>query len=261
MNYRFFILVAGFFMFLFSQCTTNKNLVYLNNLPDGYETISVEKAYEEYSLQTGDMVYVRILSINKELNELFNIDNNMAQNAYVNDVSINLRGFTIDQNGYIRLPIIDTVKIKDLKISEAEALIQNKVNDFFKNATVILKPLNNKISVLGEVNRPGQFVMYKNSINVLEAIAMAGDVNQYGNKKSIIIVRTLENKSNISFRIDLTDKDILSNLNFYLKPNDIVIVEPLKLKSLRVNSPTISLILSGIGTIVSAVNMYYIITK
>ncbi|OQA99121.1 MAG: Polysaccharide biosynthesis/export protein [Bacteroidetes bacterium ADurb.Bin217] len=247
-----FITVITFF----SGCTSNKNLVYLENLPQGTEKISTSKQTLEYTLQKGDIVYVKILSINKELNELFNIENSNNQNAYINETSINLKGFTIDNDGYIRLPVIDTVKIEGLQAYEAERVVQTKVNEYFKNATVVLKPLNTKISILGEVNRPGQFVIYRNNINILEAIAMAGDVNQFADKKKILIIRTINNTTT-TYRVDLTDKNVLSNKDFYLMPNDIVIVEPLNLKSFRVNTPTISIILSGVATIVNAGAIMY----
>lgn len=254
-------LVFSILVIFAASCTSNKNLVYLENIPQGTsDKISSTKQTLEYKLQSGDVVYVKILSINKELNELFNVDNSNNQNAYINETSINLRGFTIDNNGYIRLPIIDTVKIAGMQAFEAERLIQTKVNEYFKNATVVLKPLNNKISVLGEVNRPGQFVIYRNDVNILEAIAMAGDVNQFADKKKILIIRTI-GTTNVTYRVDMTDTKILSNKDFYLLPNDIVIVEPLKLKSLRVNTPTISLVLSGIGTIVNALTLYSVFNK
>lgn len=244
-----------------TSCTSNKNLVYLENLPQGTsEKISSTKHTLEYTLQFGDVVYVKILSINKDLNDLFNIDNGNSQVAYANETSINLSGFTIDNNGYIHLPVIDTVKIAGLQAFEAEQLVQTKVNEYFKNATVVLKPLNTKISVLGEVNRPGQFVIYRKDISILEAIAMAGDVNQFADKKKILIIRTIGN-TNVTYRVDLTDKNVLSNKDFYLLPNDIVIVEPLNLKSLRVNTPTISLILSGVGTLINAITLYAVYLK
>lgn len=260
MNKLWVCIIVSIVAIFFSSCTSNKNLVYLENLPQGTEKISSSKQPLVYTLQKGDIVYVKILSINKELNELFNIDNSNNQNAYVNETSINLRGFTIDNDGYIRLPVIDTVKILGLQAYEAERLVQTKVNEYFKNATVVLKPLNTKISVLGEVNRPGQFVIYRNDVNILEAIAMAGDVNQFADKKKILIVRTINN-STLTYRVDLTDKSILSNKDFYLMPNDIVIVEPLNLKSLRVNTPTISLVLSGIGTLINAITLYAVYLK
>lgn len=232
----------------------------MQNLPEGSEKTYNQKNTPEQVLQTGDVVYVRILSINKEISDLFNIDNGNNNTNISSETSISLKGFTIDNNGNIKLPVIDTIKISGLNMFEAEKKIQSKVNEYFKNATVILKPLNSKISVLGEVNRPGSFIIYRNEISILEALAMAGDVSQIGDKKRVLIIRTL-NDQTITYRVDLTDKNVITSKDFYLLPNDIIIVEPLKLKSFRVNTPTISLFFTGLTALVATMSLYLNFTK
>ncbi len=249
-----FIVYLSVILLLVSSCTSRKNSMYLYNRPDNNETISYPKKITENTLQVGDVVYVRILSINEEINNLFNLDNNSYTNI-TSETSITLKGFTINPEGYIKLPVIDTIQVAGKTIFEAEALIQEKVNEYFKEASVIVKLLNAKVSVLGEVNRPGSFFVYRNELSIFEAIALAGDVNQYADKKRVMIIRT-SSKQNETFRIDLTDEQIISDKNFYVKPGDIIIVEPLKLKSFRLNTPTISLFVNSIYTFV--LTLYYI---
>lgn len=251
---KFYILIFVVIVGLQMSCTSNKKLVYLQNMPKGTEKITTQKNTVEQTLQVGDVVYVRILSVNKEINELFNIESS-SQTNITSETTISLKGFTIDNQGYIRLPVIDTVKIVGLNTFDAEKRIQLKVNEYFKNATVMLKLLNSKISVLGEVNRPGSFIIYRNEINILEAIALAGDISQIGDRKNIVIIRTVGNQ-NVTYRIDLTDVNLIKSKDFYLLPNDIVIVEPLKLKSFRMNTPTISLIFSGLTAIVATMTLF-----
>ena len=245
-----FIVVLGLQM----SCTSNKKLVYMQNMPKGSEKIITQKNAVEQTLQIGDVVYVRILSINKEINELFNIESGTQTNI-TSETTISLKGFTIDNQGYIRLPVIDTVKILGLNTFDAEKKIQLKVNEYFKNATVMLKLLNSKISVLGEVNRPGSFIIYKIEINILEAISLAGDISQIGDRKNVVIVRTIGNE-NVTYRIDLTDVNLIKSKDFYLLPNDIVVVEPLKLKSFRMNTPTISLFFSGLTALAATITLF-----
>ncbi|MFO7868132.1 MAG: polysaccharide biosynthesis/export family protein [Bacteroidales bacterium] len=245
---HFLIYMSILGLLFFSDCTSRKNIMYLHSSSDTEENISYSKNPIENNLQIGDVVYVRILSINEEINDLFNLNNTGSTNVS-SETSITLKGFTINPDGFIKLPVIDTIHVEGLTIFEAEAVIQKKVNDFFKDATVIVKLLNAKVSVLGEVNRPGNFIVYRNELTIFEAIALAGDINQYGDKRKVMIIRTSGNK-NETYRIDLTNADIMSKEKLYVKPGDVIIVEPLKLKSFRLNTPTISLLLSSISTLI-----------
>ncbi|MDR0940615.1 MAG: polysaccharide biosynthesis/export family protein [Bacteroidales bacterium] len=223
------------------------------------DSLAFPKKNVEPQLQIGEVLYVRIISINKEINDLFNLDNNTNLSS-ASDASISLKGFTINSRGYIRLPVIDTVHVAGLTLTDAETVIQERVDAYFKNATVILKSLNTKISVLGEVNRPGSFVLAKPEINVLEALAMAGDVNQYGDKRNVTIIRNA-GSDNISYTIDLTDKNILKSKEFYLYPSDVVVVNPLSMKAFRLSSPTFSLFFSGLTALVTTLSFLYSIYK
>jgi len=250
---RYLIIYTVLISLIFSNCTSKKNIVYLENRSENNDAIQYNKNSIENKLQPGDVIYVRILSVNKEINDLFNLDNSASRTNITSETSINLQGFSINPDGYIRLPIIDTIKVVGLTVFEAEDVIQKSVNAYFKNATVIVKLLNAKISVLGEVNRPGSFIVYRNELSIFEAIALAGDVNQYADKKRVLVIRTSGEK-NETYRVDLTDENIMNSKTFYLLPDDIVIVEPLNLKSFRLNTPTISLAFSAISTLILTLN-------
>lgn len=252
----FCLLCVG--VFLFSNCTSRKKLVYMNDHPKGDTVMTFNQNDLSVILQPGDVVYIRVLSIDKETSGLFNLD--VAGSSATGEVSTALKGYTIDEKGIIHLPVIDTIHVAGLTISEAEKTVQKHIDGYFKNATVILKLLNTKISVLGEVNRPGTYSILRNSINLFEALALAGDITDYGNRKSILIVRTINNE-NISFRVDLTKENTIATEQFYLLPNDIVIVEPLPLRAFRLNTTTISLIFSGLTTLVTTLTFFNSVLK
>ncbi len=258
--YKHLSILALLIAILFSSCTSKKNIIYLENRAQDSLSNLYEKKTTLSTLQPGDVVYVRVLSVNKEINNLFNIENEGQQSNITSETSLSLKGFTIDPLGYISIPIIDTVYIQGLSIFEAQEKIQKEVDTYLKNASVIVKLLNSKISILGEVNRPGSFIIYKNELTIFEALSMAGDVNQYGNKKSIMIIRTSGEK-NETYRVDLTDENIMNSKRLYLLPNDIVIVEPLKLKAFRLNQSTISLILTGITSAVTVLAFFISLNK
>lgn len=230
----------------------------MNDHPKGDTIMTFKQNDLNVILQPGDVVYIKVLSLDKVTSALFNLD--ITGSSATGEVSTALRGYTLDEQGFIRLPVIDTIQLAGLTIREAENVVQTRVDGYFKNATVILKLLNTKISVLGEVNRPGTYSILRNSINLFEALALAGDITQYGNRKSILIVRTINNE-NITFRIDLTKEGTIATEQFYLLPNDIVIVEPLPLRAFRLNTTTISLIFSGLTTLVTTLTFFNSVLK
>lgn len=243
---------------LATSCTSRKKLIYMNDHPKGDTVMAFNKNDLSVILQPGDVVYIKVLSLDKETSALFNLEDRGT--SATGEVSTALKGYTIDDKGYIRLPMLDTIYVASLSISEAERKVQERIDSYFKNATVILKLLNTKISVLGEVNRPGTYSILRNSINLFEALALAGDVTDFGNRKSVLIVRTINNE-NITFRVDITKENTIGTEQFYLLPNDIVIVEPLPLRAFRLNSSTISLVFSGLTTLVTTLTFFYSVLK
>lgn len=244
---------------LATSCTSRKKLIYMNDHPKGDTVMAFNRNDLSVILQPGDVVYIKVLSLDKETSALFNLDDRGGSSA-TGEVSTALKGYTIDEKGFIRLPMLDTIYVASLSISDAERKVQSRIDSYFKNATVILKLLNTKISVLGEVNRPGTYSILRNSINLFEALALAGDVTQFGNRKSILIVRTINNE-NITFRVDITKENTLGTEQFYLLPNDIVIVEPLPLRAFRLNSNTITLVFSGLTTLVTTLTFFRSVLK
>ncbi len=255
-NLFFFAIILG--LLIASSCTSRKNLIYISDLPKGDTVSRFSQNDLNVILQPGDVVYIKILSLDKVTSALFNLD--VTGSSTTGEVSTTLRGYTIDDKGFIRLPVVDTIQVAGLSISEAEQLVQKKIDGYFKNATVILKLLNTKISVLGEVNRPGTYSILRNSINLFEALALAGDITQYGDRKKVLIIRTINNE-NITFRVDLTKENTLATEQFYLLPNDIIIIEPLPLRAFRLNTSTISLIFTGLTSIATTLTYFHSILK
>jgi polysaccharide biosynthesis/export protein len=138
-------------------------------------------------------------------------------------------------------------------MDEAINAIRQRADRYLKDATVIVKLISFKISVIGEVNRPGTYNNFNNQLTVLEAISMAGDITDYGNRKMVLVLRPAADGTS-TFRLDLTNSEILSSDGFFLLPNDIVYVEPIRNKSFRINMPAISLVFSSISTLILILN-------
>ncbi|GAB4296708.1 MAG: polysaccharide biosynthesis/export family protein [Marinilabiliales bacterium] len=238
---------------ILSSCTQYKKIVYLQEQEEQDTAYFISKP-PLYFLKPGDILYIYLSSINQDVVNAFNINkNNTNSSAYFSDPSLYINGYSINDSGYIDVPIIGKVEVGGLTISEARNAIQKKVDEYLKDATAIVKLLSYNITVLGEVNRPGVYKNYNENITILEGLAMAGDINDYGNKRKVLVVRP-NDKGSETYKLDLTDINVLNQEGFYLMPNDIVYVKPVKTKAFRLNSPNISIILSMITTTIIVIN-------
>ncbi len=234
-----------------SGCARYKNIAYIQ---DRYEVEDSTKQYITVSeggdliLMPNDNVYIDFYGLEYEQLESFK-KQYFERASNFNEISLFLKGYFIDETGGVELPVIGKVKIAGLTLSQAKDTLQKKVNEYLKGAVVDIRLLSYNITILGEVKRPGKFQFYKRQINLLDALAKAGDLSRYGDARHIVLIRE-ENGKTATYNFDLTSSDFFSMQTFWLKPNDVIYVKPLKTKIVSVNSPTISLIFTGLTTII-----------
>jgi polysaccharide export outer membrane protein len=207
-----------------------------------------------YKIHSGDVLSIKIISLNKEITPLFNVENESTNNySSNNEASLYYRGYTVDETGIIVIPVIGKVDVLGLTLEELQVLVQKKVDEMLKDAQVIVKFGGFKFTVLGEVKQPGMYYIYNNRLSLLEALGKAGDITDYGNRENILIIRPTQNGSN-AFRINILDKNVLQDPNFFLTPNDVVYVEPVTTKNWKLNAYNVSIILSSITTMILVLN-------
>jgi polysaccharide export outer membrane protein len=201
----------------------------------------------EHLFQSGDVLHVKVLGVNEESFNLFNIETN-ANNIQATSANLYMNGFTINKEGYIEIPTLGKVFIRGLNIDQTKKAIQEKADKFLVNSTVIVKHINFEITLLGEVNRPGTFTVFKQNITIFEALGLAGDLTDYANRKKIIIIR-----GNETIPLDLCKKDILNIKEYYLKPHDVIYAKPLS--NVRLRSSNAQVYISAISTIALVANI------
>jgi polysaccharide export outer membrane protein len=241
---------------LLSSCRNNQNLMYLKNLDISENDKVFLKQSEIYRIKPHDILYVKILSTNREISELYNnnptrgVTTTMSSEAdqYVN-------GFSVSKEGHIVLPVLGKLSVAGISLLEAYELIQDQANEYLIDATVVVRLLNYKVTVLGEVNRPGVYFNYNNQLTALEAIGRAGDVTEFGDKEQILVIRPTDDGTK-TFEINLTDKSVLTQPGFYLMPNDVLYVKPASNKAFRVNLPVWNLLLSSLTTLIVLVQYF-----
>ncbi len=235
-----------------TSCTRYRNLVYLQQgekaVTDVYNATP-----PDYHIQKRDVLYIRVLSLNQEITQVINSTSNINTNQFTNEASLFIYGYNVSDSGYVEIPVVGKVNVLGKTMEEARLEVAKQAAVFLKDATVTIKLISFKYSVLGEVKIPGVYQNYNNQLTVLEAISNAGDITTFGDRRKILVVRP-GTEGTKTFRLNLTKTDILNSEGFFLLPNDIVYVEPVKSYNARLNLPVLSVFLSGVTTLILVMN-------
>ena len=244
-------------LLIIQGCTPMSKITYLNDSQSGEWDVS--PIPPKHHLEIGDILMVRVISRNEESNNLFNIESNTnSANSTLTAANLYLNGFTISQEGTIDIPNVGEVFVLNQTLEEAETTISLKAEEFLINPFVIVKLANFQFTVLGEINAPGNYPVYKEGLTIYDAIAMSGGINDYGNLKKIKIVRSEKNKKQI-YNVDLTSSNILTSDFFYLRNNDLIYVQPIKFKGFKKSQS--QLLLSALTTFAVLFNVYLKISE
>jgi polysaccharide export outer membrane protein len=247
--FRLKLIFLGCLLISLGSCVTQRKLPYFQN--GAYSTqkpVETENLRPLYKLQPGDVLSVRVQSVQPVLSEIFNVP--APQTMTSGDPStLYLTGYPIDENGNINLPTVGRVKVEGQTMDQAQVLLQQKVTTYVRDANVLVKLLSFKITVLGEVRQPGRYFIYNPQATILEALGMAGDLSEYGNRENVKLIRQTAKGSEIVL-VNLTDANLLKSPYFYLQPNDALYVEPLKARSSRGNLNNLAIVFAGISAIV-----------
>lgn len=227
-------------------CSSKRNLVYMNDLRGLAEEKGQVLNNAPLRIQPDDLLSITVSSLNPESTILFNkgllaasstspTEPGMVNNALVNKADKD--GYLVDREGYINFPVLGRVKLGDLTKEEAAQKLTLDVSKYLKGPVVSVKLINFNITVLGEVTHPSTFTISRESVNVLEALGMAGDMTVFGKRETVLVIRH-QNGVRTSNRIDLTNKSAFETPFFYLRQNDIVYVEPDSKMKVYQNDPS-----------------------
>lgn len=221
------LLIFGVFIIILSSCVPQKKMLYMQvkSDTDTLRTFQNDRKID-YRIQPGDNLYVRVVSLDEQTTVLLNPLG--SGNTQVNsDASVYLNSYTVNESGYLDFPLTGEIFVKNMNVEEIKETLSKELREYLKEFVVIVKLVNFNITLLGEVNRPGQYKIYQNSINLFEAVSMAGDLSDFANRNTVAIIRQTKTGSEVTY-VDMTKRDILLSDYYYLKPNDIVYVTPVK---------------------------------
>lgn len=205
------------------------------------------KVRPKNTIQPFDNLYIRVISPDETTSRMLNSE---SSQGYQQNVNYNMISYTVNDSGYIDFPFVGQIKLKGLTILEAKDTLQHSLSKYISNATMIVKFVGKSVTVIGEVEQQGEYQIFDDNVNIFTVLAMAGGITDYGDRKHITIIRETSGKATYNF-VDLTDRHILRSDFYYLKPEDVVIVQPLKQKSYGFSSFPYTLVLSSLTTIIA----------
>ncbi|MBQ1761030.1 MAG: polysaccharide biosynthesis/export family protein [Prevotella sp.] len=242
---------------MFASCVPQKKMIYLKDAEMAAANISKEYVNDRsvnYKLQPGDNLFIRVLNTIDERSASA-ISGEYTNRSYMSsDASIYLQSYTLDEEGCIEMPLTGKIELKNLTIDEAKEKLQTELAKYVNQTTLIVKLSNFNLTVLGEVTRPGMYKVYQSQINLFEAISMAGNMTNFAKNSEVRIIRQTDNGSEV-VTVDMGQADILSSPYYYLKPNDIIYVEPLKIKQWGFTAFPYSTVISVISLGVTLVTL------
>lgn len=255
MKFKIFHLVG--LLLLLASCS--RNLTYFNE-PD---TEAVKLEHTEIIDNTvkpkilpNDLLSINVSSLSAESNTLFNqgVIVTGGSSAGNRSGSQGAEGYLVDADGFIQFPILGKIKLGGLTKEEARKKLLVALQEYLKDPVVNIRYLNFRITVIGEVRSPSTIIVPTESVNILTALGMAGDLTVYGKRENVLIIREEEGVRTMT-RVNLNSRDILNSPYFYLQQNDIIYVEAVKTKGyqasgLRTNIPFILSVTSAITLLV-----------
>ena len=214
---KIYYVILSLSIVLFSSCQSSRNLVYFSENANGPKVSN--EANVETRIQPNDLLNISVSSLSVESNSLFNQPSTTTKD-----------GYRVDKTGSINFPVVGKIKVDGLTLDQSQETIARKLDLYVKNATVNVKFLNFKITVIGEVNKPSTFTVTDERINLLEALGLAGDMTSFGKRENVLVIRENGGERTMA-RINLNNKDVLWSPYFNLKQNDVIYVEPVKAKA------------------------------
>lgn len=235
-------------IFSLNSCIPLKKTIYLQEQSSYTQGVnSYENDLATYKLQPGDNLYVDVKSLDPSNLTSFDA-NNRSDYQIQSEMGIYLKSYQVNDSGFILFPVVGKVKVAGFSVNQVHDSLQIIMNEFYQLSSVTVKLVNFKVSILGEVNRPGIYQVYQDRLNIFQAISLGGDLNDYANRKEVSILRKTNTGGTELLKVNLLNNSILELPGFYLQPDDIVYVKPMRSKNFAFTAFPYSIVLSTITT-------------
>ncbi|MFS2187022.1 polysaccharide biosynthesis/export family protein [Mucilaginibacter sp. Mucisp84] len=223
------------------SCSSQKKIKYFQDIPDSGQLKTIPAAaYTEPKVQVDDILSVVVQTIDPLSTQIINTGNinpssSTTPNQPLSSITAasagagqqsGIAGYLVDKEGNIDIPILGKIQVVGHTTSELKTIIHDVASKYYNNPTVIVRYANFKISVTGEVLKPGVYILPNEKVSLLDAIAMAGDLTIFGKRDNILLIRENLDGTKTPYRVNLKKSDIMSSPYFYLRQNDVIYVQP-----------------------------------
>ncbi|HXD94180.1 MAG TPA: polysaccharide biosynthesis/export family protein, partial [Bacteroidia bacterium] len=241
-----------FFLFsiviiLSSSCASRREKIYFNNLSDSIKFKAVAAVeFKEPIIQPDDILNISIETIDPQETLTLNQVNTVEAEGTLGNNSGGQQGigYLVDKKGNVEIPLLGVIKIAGLTTEQARDTVRNVALRYNKQPTVQVRFSNFKITVLGEVSKPGSFIVPNEKISILDAIGMAGDLTIYGKRENVMLIRNSGAKKDV-IRLDLTSSSLFQSPYFYLRQNDVIYVQMGKGRVAASNTASVQMLAIG----------------
>ncbi|MDI1318526.1 polysaccharide biosynthesis/export family protein [Flavobacterium sp.] len=216
------ILLSFVILFLVTSCANKKDILYYQDIKNNSQN---QINYVSNEIQINDILYIKIDALVPESAKPFNVESSV--NAALNTNTLKIQGYLVSSEGFITFPVLGPLKVTGKTTTELQESLAEMLNDngYLKNANVTVRVINSKVTVLGEVKNPGTYSFDEQNISLNQAIGYAGDLTVNGVRKDVLLIRE-NNGTRTYVKLDLTSSDWFSSPYYYIKQNDVIIVNP-----------------------------------
>jgi polysaccharide export outer membrane protein len=251
----FFIFISLFFI----SCGSKEDVVYFQ----GVDSVGSSRPIVNYVpvIRPDDMLTITVSALDLDAVRPFNLQSVAFTDQDGQSGRTALQTYLVDPNGNINFPVLGSLKLAGLNRNKATTLVTDLLKEYIKNPMVNIRTVNFKVTVLGEVNRPGSYTIQNERITILEAIGLAGDMRIQAERKNVLVVRE-DNGKKTYHRVNMTSEEVFNSPVYYLTQNDVIYVEP---NSSRVKSstvgPNVGATLSVITTLITTAAFLVSVTR
>lgn len=230
------------------SCVSRKKLTYLqysdrsSQSQESLGSLVYSVTPAAYKVMPYDNLYIRVVTPDPQWSSLFNTD---VGSAGITQESAALSGYAVDVNGFIEIPYVGKLNVAGRSLSEIKIELDSIFKNYVTDAAIMVRLVNNYVTLVGEVRMPGRYLLTKDRITIFDAIALAGDLSDYGNRQKVQLIRPSPYGPVVK-EFTLADRSILISEFYYIMPNDIINVIPRHNKAFQINSTVWTLFLTTV---------------
>ena len=228
---KLLFLHAASFLLLFTGCIQYKDVPYYKNAAKQTDSVSINNNYSDPVIQKNDILKITVSSLDQDVTRLFSFNAEDPVNSFSNSAG---SSYLVDPDGYVRMPLIGPVKVDGLTTWLVRDTITKLLQPYLKETVVEIRITSFRITVSGDVVKPGMYSILNERLTLTEALTMAGDLNISAMRNNVLLIREEGNERKY-IRFDLADKEIFNSPYFYLRSNDVIYVQPGKIVTRDIN--------------------------